>query len=100
MGLVLALRRRCLVELVGILAIGGIFLLALGMGTVGQASHPTAIIDNHPQLGGWITFVESPGIGRIAVHIQQPETPRYEDGAPVVINVSGFFTGSSGFDFG
>ncbi|MCK4570414.1 hypothetical protein KAT84_00555, partial [Candidatus Bipolaricaulota bacterium] len=48
---------------------------------------------------GWITFIESPGNGRIAVHIRQPEMPRYKQGAPVIVNVSGFFTGSSGFDF-
>ncbi|MCK5245556.1 hypothetical protein KAR02_01550 [Candidatus Bipolaricaulota bacterium] len=46
-----------------------------------------------------ITFIESLGVGRIAVHIQQPERPRYEQGAPVIVNVSGFFTSSSGFDF-
>ena len=58
-----------------------------------------AIEDTDDRVGGWITFVQSEGIGRIAVHVQAPETPRFHDGAPVVVNVSGFFTGSSGFDY-
>jgi hypothetical protein len=73
----------------------GLLVLALVLAAVGQS----VIEDDHPQFGGWITFVESPGIGRIAVHIQEPGEPRYEAGAPVIVNVSGFFTGSSGFDF-
>jgi len=64
-----------------------------------QTNRPTVIVDDHPQFGGWITFIESPGIGSIAVHIQQPETPRYEQGAPVIVNVSGFFTPGSAFGF-
>jgi hypothetical protein len=75
------------------------FMLVLSVVSFGQPSRPTVIVDDHPELGGWVTFVESPGVGRIAVHIQQPETPRYDHGAPVIVNVSGFFTGSSGFDF-
>lgn len=75
------------------------FILMLGMTAMAQANRPTVIADDHPDLGGWITFVESPGVGRIAVHIQQPLTPRYDHGAPIIVNVSGFFTGSSGFDF-
>jgi len=45
-----------------------------------------------------VTYVQSEGIGRIAVLIREPEEPRYDEGAPIVVNVSGFFTGSSGFD--
>jgi len=84
-----------------ILMLGRFILLILLAGTaaMGRGAQQTAIEDDHPQFGGWITFVESPGIGRIAVHIQQPEKPRYVQGAPVIVNVSGFFTSSSGFDF-
>ncbi|MGB2982489.1 MAG: hypothetical protein WBC63_01350 [Candidatus Bipolaricaulia bacterium] len=46
-----------------------------------------------------IVFVASEGIGRIAVSVRSPLIPRYPEGAPVVVNVSGFFTGSSGFNY-
>ncbi len=54
-------------------------------------------LDTDPRVGGWITHVESEGLGRIAVHIRAPRTPRYQEGAPVIINVSGFFTAPPGF---
>ena len=47
----------------------------------------------------WITYVDAEEIGRIAVAIRAPIEPRFPEGAPVVVNVSGFFTGSSGFSF-
>jgi hypothetical protein len=43
------------------------------------------------------TYVQSPGVGRIAVRLRTPETPRYPEGAPVVVNVCNFFTYHSGF---
>lgn len=43
-----------------------------------------------------VTFVESEGIGEIAVQIQWPETPRYSDKAPVVVYAPTFFTSDSG----
>lgn len=46
-----------------------------------------------------ITFVVSDGIGRIAVAVRGPDRPRFADGAPVIVNVSGFFTSSSGFSY-
>ena len=49
--------------------------------------------------GANVTYVTSEGIGRIAVAIRSPSEPRYAGGAPVVVNVSGFFTSSSGFKF-
>ena len=49
--------------------------------------------------GGVITAVESDGIGWIAVEILSPSRPRYDDGAPVIVNVSGFFTGATGFKY-
>ena len=44
-----------------------------------------------------VTYITSEGIGRIAVAIRSPSAPRFDEGAPIVINVSGFFTSSSGF---
>jgi len=52
----------------------------------------------NPEATEAITYVESEGIGRIAVEVRSPAAPRFTDGAPIVVNVSGFFTGSSGFD--
>jgi hypothetical protein len=45
-----------------------------------------------------ITYVESPGIGNIAVRIQTPKEPRYPLGAPIIVNIDGFFTPSLGFN--
>ncbi len=39
-----------------------------------------------------ITYVNSEGIGNIAIMIQLPETSRYEDGAPVIIRVKPYMT--------
>ena len=58
-----------------------------------------AMADDASSMGGTVTFIESAGIGRIAVCIQEPESPRYAEGAPIIVNVSGFFTASSGFAF-
>jgi len=49
------------------------------------------------ERGGWMTTVESEGIGTIAIHVSEPATPRYRGGAPVIVSVSGFFTASHGF---
>jgi len=46
-----------------------------------------------------VTCVDSPGIGRIAVLIRTPAEARFPEGAPVVVNVSGFFVASDGFDY-
>ncbi len=50
-----------------------------------------------PITGSSVTFVASEGIGRIAVSIRSPDRPRYPEGAPVVVDVSGFFTAATGF---
>jgi len=47
-----------------------------------------------------ITYVESMGIGRIAVLVRTPDTPRYPEGAPVVVSCSGFFVPFVGFHEG
>jgi len=70
-----------------------------GLARTPSESSAKAPVDEDVRAEGWITFVTSEGIGDIAVHVQAPQTPRYAQGAPVVVNVSGFFTGSSGFDY-
>jgi hypothetical protein len=40
----------------------------------------------------FVTYVDSAGIGKIAVKVTLPETARYADGAPLIIYVSTFFT--------
>jgi hypothetical protein len=45
-----------------------------------------------------VTFIDSLGIGEIAILLKLPDQPRYPEGAPVVVNVSGFFIGQAGFD--
>ena len=45
----------------------------------------------------FITYVLSPGTGNIAVKIELPDTPRYPEGAPVVVEVSTWFTEFVGF---
>jgi hypothetical protein len=76
-----------------------LFVVGSLVSVAARETAPNLLRDDHPELGGWITFIEVPDIGRIAVHIQQPSAPRYDSGAPVVVNVSGFFTATSGFDF-
>ena len=53
--------------------------------------------DRIPAGGSAITYIHSEGIGRIAVQIELPETPRYPEGAPVVVHASTFFAGGVGF---
>lgn len=52
-----------------------------------------------PDCRGATTFVESEGVGRIAVSISEPLAQRHAQGAPVVVAVSGFFTPSVGYVF-
>jgi hypothetical protein len=44
-----------------------------------------------------ITHVHSEGIGDVVVRLQLPETPRYPEGAPIVVSISGFFVPFVGF---
>lgn len=45
-----------------------------------------------PAGGTLKTYVPSDGIGDIAVQVSLPETPRYPDGAGVVVEIATFFT--------
>ena len=47
--------------------------------------------------GELITYVNSSGIGRIAVQLRLPTAPRYAEGAPIVVHTSTFFTLGQGF---
>ena len=45
----------------------------------------------------FITYIPSEGIGNIAVQVSIPNTPRYDDGAGVIVDVATFFTESRRF---
>lgn len=53
-----------------------------------------------PPGGERIVYVESPGIGDIALRIETPATARYPEGAPIVVNTAGWFTTNAGFSTG
>ena len=44
-----------------------------------------------------VTYIDSPGIGEIAISIAVPEIPRYSEGAPIVFDVSTWFVPLAGF---
>lgn len=44
-----------------------------------------------------ITFIEVDGIGEVAIKLTLPDEPKFEDGAPIVVDVSTFLTGEKGF---
>jgi hypothetical protein len=52
-----------------------------------------------PARRGVTTFIDCAGVGKVAVSISEPAEPRYAEGAPVVVAVSGFFTPSVGYVF-
>jgi hypothetical protein len=53
--------------------------------------------DRTPAGDTLITYVDSPGLGPIAVRLELPDVPRYDEGAPVVVHASTFFAGALGF---
>jgi hypothetical protein len=61
-----------------------------------SSDHPAAPT-RVPPGEALITYVESEGIGRIVVRVRLPERPRYPEGAPVIVDVAGFFTPAVGF---
>ncbi len=75
-----------------------LLLFALCLAAGGEAVDSAAGATGAAPATTWITYVDS-SAGRIAVHVSEPRTPRYADGAPVVVNVSGFFTPRRGFAF-
>lgn len=79
----------------------GIVGIGLGVGIYIEIRTEPIQFDDGQQVAHWnsetiITFIESEGIGRIAVQVQLPKTPRYSDGAPVVVYAPTFFTNGSG----
>jgi hypothetical protein len=46
----------------------------------------------------FITYVETEGVGKIAVQVVLPKEARYEEGAPLIMQVQTFFTDPRGFD--
>ncbi len=56
---------------------------------------PTSITQAGETL---VTYVDSTGIGKIAIQVTLPETPRYSEGAGVVIEVSTFLTPANRFN--
>lgn len=46
-----------------------------------------------------LTYVTCPGVGDIAVRIDEPSTPRYPEGAPIIVAASGWFTPAEGFGY-
>jgi len=47
-----------------------------------------------------ITYVNSSGIGRIAVRLRLPQQPRYPEGAPIVVSSKSFLVPYVGFESG
>ncbi len=45
-----------------------------------------------------VTWLDVSGVGSIALRIDEPEAPRYPEGAPVIVEVSGWFTSAVGFE--
>lgn len=72
-----------------------------GDGVCGASEDPLACPEDceQPSLSGktLTTYIPSEGIGTIAVLVAYPETPRYPEGAGVVVLVSPFFTEVNGF---
>jgi hypothetical protein len=46
----------------------------------------------------FVTYVETEGVGKIAVQVTLPKEPRHEEGAPVLIPISTFFTEMKSFE--
>lgn len=65
-----------------------------------MADRAQGVFTPTPAGGELITYVNSVGIGRIAVRLRLPVQPRYPEGAPIVVNIATFFTPRSGFGKG
>jgi len=66
---------------------------ACSLTSTDQPATPTPV----PAGGTLTTYVDSEGIGHIVVRVRLPEKPRYPEGAPVIVDVAGFFTTAVGF---
>jgi len=70
---------------------------ALGFPAASATADSPLALTVTPPGGELVTFVDSAGIGQIAVRVEVPLSPRFPEGAPVVVEVSGWFTKSEGF---
>lgn len=57
-----------------------------------QSTPQESLFSVTPAGTSFLTFVPSQGIGNIAVQVTLPETPRYDEGAPLIVYISTFFT--------
>ena len=65
-----------------------------------QTSIKPTKTSSQPKTGRLVTYVPSKGIGNIAVQIVPPQSPRYPEGAGVVVEISAFLTPGKGFPKG
>ncbi len=88
-------------RLAALLAVVSVLAFPFALGRAPSAgSLPSPLLPcADPSHRGATTFVDCAGIGKVAVSISEPSAPRYPEGAPVVIAVSGFFTPSIGYVF-
>ena len=83
-----------------VLAIGVLLSVGLACNSGNRASPDSTVAVESgltPAGGTRITYVNSPGIGDIAVCLELPEKPRYPEGAPIVVEVSTWFVEFNGF---
>lgn len=62
-----------------------------GTGTTESTTSTTTTTKTEPGES-FVTYIDSAGIGNIAVKVTLPETPRYTGGAPILVYISTFFT--------
>ncbi len=73
----------------------------IGASDSGNTTNSEAVTDNEgsaqpveiaPAGASFITYIESNGIGKLAVQVSLPDSGRYSDGAGIVVEVNTFFT--------
>jgi hypothetical protein len=84
-------RRKLVRRGAGLIVVIGLGVSACWGGALGEPDRGGAEI---------LTYVHSDGIGEIAVLIRTPESPRYPEGAPVIVSCPGFFVPFVGFHEG
>jgi len=79
--------------------LSGLILLCLACACSGDSTNVPPDDDVVPAAAGgrFVTHVDSEDIGRIAVQVILPDSARYDDGAPVVVEISTWFVTFSGF---
>ncbi len=72
-----------------------IIILSLIISVVGGVNSQPLV--PHSVADEIITYIQSPDTERVAVRIEVPKMPRYQEGAPVVVEVSTWFVFFTGF---